>query len=91
LLRLCLLNLGQGACVAMLSLCYQALTAAKSSEALTYTVRVCHSPRNSFQNADSPAEDDSDTYNYSYFHLIFLLGSLYMGMLLTGWRNIESA
>jgi len=79
LLRLCLLNLGQGACVAMLSLCYQALTAAKSSEALTYT------------NADSPAEDDSDTYNYSYFHLIFLLGSLYMGMLLTGWRNIESA
>lgn len=28
------------------------------------------------------------TYNYSFFHLIFALASMYIAMLLTGWGSV---
>jgi hypothetical protein len=29
------------------------------------------------------------TYNYSFFHLIFALASMYIAMLMTGWGAVE--
>ena len=38
-------------------------------------------------NTDSKAMDEFElvTYNYSFFHLIFALASMYIAMLMTGW------
>eukprot|EP00294_Goniomonas_avonlea_P013847 CAMPEP_0114553618 /NCGR_PEP_ID=MMETSP0114-20121206/7762_1 /TAXON_ID=31324 /ORGANISM="Goniomonas sp, Strain m" /LENGTH=354 /DNA_ID=CAMNT_0001738589 /DNA_START=13 /DNA_END=1074 /DNA_ORIENTATION=- len=68
-----------GSIFVLLSLCYQALNAAKSEE----TLRTYESME--------PKEDSSDTYNYTYFHTVFLLGAMYMAMLLTAWRNYSDA
>ncbi|CAE6516047.1 unnamed protein product [Rhizoctonia solani] len=45
---------------------------------------------------DSSAGDDRDDersgtrYNYSWFHIIFLMGSMYVGMLLTDWNVVST-
>jgi hypothetical protein len=39
---------------------------------------------------ESSSEEDSSpvTYNYSFFHLIFALASMYIAMLMTGWGSV---
>ncbi|TPX67577.1 hypothetical protein SpCBS45565_g03714 [Spizellomyces sp. 'palustris'] len=38
-----------------------------------------------------PDDDEKDgvQYNYSFFHIIFLLASMYLAMLLTGWDMVD--
>lgn len=45
---------------------------------------------------DAPVDDERDDertgtrYNYSWFHIIFLMGSMYIGMLLTDWNVVST-
>jgi len=32
-------------------------------------------------------EDDKVEYNYSFFHLTFMMASMYLGMVLTNWES----
>lgn len=43
------------------------------------------------QSSSKAAIDDYApiTYNYSFFHLIFALASMYIAMLMTGWGAVE--
>ncbi|KAI3654221.1 hypothetical protein MP228_000940 [Amoeboaphelidium protococcarum] len=36
-------------------------------------------------------ESDGCTYNYSFFHIIFAIGSMYVAMLLTNWDIVKTA
>ena len=37
--------------------------------------------------ATTAEEDVPVTYNYSFFHLVFALASMYIAMLMTGWGS----
>ena len=41
-------------------------------------------------NPDAAVADSVPvTYNYSFFHLVFALASMYIAMLMTGWGNVK--
>ncbi|KAG8687975.1 hypothetical protein FRC09_013177 [Ceratobasidium sp. 395] len=48
------------------------------------------------EDEDGPAGDERDDertgtrYNYSWFHIIFVMGSMYVGMLLTDWNVVST-
>jgi len=72
---------------------YQALVAAVEAGAI---------PASALNDDDDDDEDDEDygesrddersgtRYNYSWFHIIFVLGAMYVAMLLTDWNFIRS-
>jgi len=70
-----------GVVIAIISICWNTISSA--------------SQRGVFQ-LSAKSEDESpllahekDCYNFSYFHLVFACGAMYMAMLFTGW-NLES-
>jgi len=36
------------------------------------------------------SEDDTVAYNYSFFHVTFVLAAMYLGMVLTNWQSVSS-
>lgn len=38
-----------------------------------------------------PQDDETDgvQYNYSFFHFIFMIGSMYLAMLITNWDSVD--
>ena len=42
------------------------------------------------QETNGPVDDEQDqvAYNYSFFHFIFVLGSMYLAMLVTNWDSV---
>jgi len=44
-----------------------------------------HATKDSAKNEDASDSDAPVAYNYSFFHLIFALASMYIGMLMTSW------
>ncbi|KAI9463308.1 serine incorporator/TMS membrane protein [Lactarius psammicola] len=72
---------------------YQALLAAVKAGAI---------PASALQDDDDDDDDDNDfgdshddersgtRYNYSWFHIIFVLGAMYVAMLLTDWNVIRA-
>ncbi|KAI6009317.1 serine incorporator/TMS membrane protein [Pisolithus marmoratus] len=68
---------------------YQALLAAVEAGAI---------PASALQEEEDEDEDDADTvddertgtrYNYSWFHIIFAIGAMYVAMLLTDWNVVS--
>lgn len=66
------------------------------AEAVAGAQSAAEAPAQASANRDSSAgakaaiEDYQPiTYNYSFFHLIFALASMYIAMLMTGWGAVE--
>eukprot|EP01133_Synstelium_polycarpum_P012843 gene12843-15078_t len=82
-----------GAVFTIISVCYSAFRASDSNELLGASDSKAFE-RLPVLDGDGDAnrmEDDETeqvTYNYTYFHITFALGAMYIGMLLTNWSTI---
>ncbi|KAI8848368.1 serine incorporator/TMS membrane protein [Chytridium lagenaria] len=67
-----------------------ALTSDESSTALLSTDRRTESGADGDDDGEGPMDDEQEgvQYNYSFFHLIFLLGSAYLSQLITNWDTV---
>ena len=43
------------------------------------------------ESGSYPQDDEADgvQYNYSFFHFIFMIGSMYLAMLITNWDSVD--
>lgn len=58
---------------------------AKTSE---QTKLINRSEDDDLERPQGDDEEDRVTYNYSFFHLIFTMASMYLVMLLTNWKTV---
>jgi len=71
-----------GVVIAIASICWNTISSASQRGVLQLSV-------NKDEEASLLAHEE-ECYNFSYFHLVFACGAMYMGMLFTGW-NLSSA
>jgi len=91
-------SLIMGASFTIVSVVYSTIRTAGSSEELLGNSDVEKAPLVSTDDTDKSApakmdddEEDTVTYNHSYFHLSFALGAMYICMLLTNWQTLSGA
>ncbi|KAF2073863.1 hypothetical protein CYY_004823 [Polysphondylium violaceum] len=83
-----------GAVFTIISVCYSAFRASDSNELLGsdgHSHEYESLPNLDTGDEDGRLEDDECshvTYNYTFFHITFALGAMYIGMLLTNWSTI---
>jgi len=74
---------------------YQALLAAVEAGAIPAS--ALNEDDDDEEDSGNPVGDERDDertgtkYNYSWFHIIFVLGCMYVGMLLTDWQFFKAA
>jgi len=87
-----------GAVFTIISVCYSAFRASDSNELLGSDGHEHH--YDSIPNLDTTDDDANGieddecshvSYNYTFFHITFALGAMYIGMLLTNWSTITGA
>jgi len=64
-----------GVIIAIISICWNTLTSASQHGIFSMKSK----------EDESLLNHEDDCYNFSYFHLVFAFGSMYMAMLFTGW------
>jgi len=75
---------------------YQALLAAVEAGAIPASALDEEQENDDDDDSGSPVGDERDDertgtkYNYSWFHIIFVLGCMYVGMLLTDWQFFKT-
>eukprot|EP00128_Syssomonas_multiformis_P011508 Colp12_sorted_trinity150504_noHs@1963 len=73
-----------GVIFTFIAVIYSALSTSHSEDALN------PSGKSGVLTDDTDDEESGDcTYNYSFFHLLFVLAAMYVAMLLTGWNEID--
>ncbi|EGG19994.1 TMS membrane protein [Cavenderia fasciculata] len=84
-----------GAIFTIISVCYSAFRASDSTELLGKSDSPQYSSLNAFSDDDDDVpqqmEDDEKhevAYSYTFFHITFAFGAMYIGMLLTNWSTI---
>jgi len=70
--------LGIGIVLAIASICWNTIASASASGVFKITA-----------DKEPLLKHEDDCYNFSYFHLVFACGAMYMAMLFTGW-NLSS-
>eukprot|EP01116_Phalansterium_solitarium_P005959 TRINITY_DN18282_c0_g1_i1.p1 TRINITY_DN18282_c0_g1~~TRINITY_DN18282_c0_g1_i1.p1 ORF type:complete len:423 (-),score=158.55 TRINITY_DN18282_c0_g1_i1:384-1652(-) len=76
-----------GAIFVSVAVCYSTMRAASSvSEGETSSLLSKEEEGEEVENADEPV-----SYSYFRFHLVFMLGAMYIGMLMSDWQVIESS
>ncbi|EFA77480.1 TMS membrane protein [Heterostelium album PN500] len=85
-----------GSMFTIISVCYSAFRASDSNEILGSSsgggFDKLPTVASDDEAADDKMEDDESggvAYNYTFFHITFALGAMYIGMLLTNWATIS--
>jgi len=69
-----------GIALTLLSVAYSALSTGQSSASLTLST-----------DSKDPSQDPSSSYNYSFFHFVFICAAFYVALILTSWRQPDFA